>query len=81
MKRKLEYTAKGTSLAWAPVAEYFSDAPHSNAIQEFGTADVLSGLEGWKPEKVMSNNIDNQNHYRELKQTRRRRKRERHLKM
>ena len=48
MKAKLEYTAYGTSCAWAPVAENFSVALHSLASHDLGSADVLSGLLGLK---------------------------------
>lgn len=46
MKLKFEYTAKGTSCLCAPVAENFSGASHSIAIQEAGSVGVLSGLLG-----------------------------------
>lgn len=46
MKLKFEYTAKGTSCFCAPVAENFSAASHSIAIQEAGSVGVLSGLLG-----------------------------------
>ena len=46
MKLKFVYTAYGTSCLYAPVAENFSVASHSKAIQELGSAAILSGLGG-----------------------------------
>lgn len=48
MNAKFENTAKGTSFLNDPVAENFSAAPHSRAIQDLGSAGALSGLFGWK---------------------------------
>ena len=47
IKLKFEYTAKGTFCLYAPVAENFSVASHSRAIQDLGSTAVLSGLLGW----------------------------------
>ena len=48
MNAKFENTAKGTSFLNDPETENFSAAPHSRAIQDFGSAGALSGLFGWK---------------------------------